>query len=312
MMQNPPLLHNMHSFQKLLLLLILVIASMIFTLVFGVLIAIPIWGGDVLNKISAIDNSTDPSIITIVKYFQIVSQIGTFIIPVFIFALFDGKKVGSYLKLNVSPGFIIFILAGMSILFAAPLINYLSEWNMQMKMPSSLTGVEHWMRSSEDKAAQLTVIFLDVKTIWGFLVNILMIGILPAIGEEFLFRGIVQPLFHKWTKNIHVAVIIASFLFSAIHMQFYGFIPRFLMGVLLGYSFVWSGSLWVPVFLHFVNNTAAVIMTYLFKLGKTDNSFETIGTGDNASMQILVSIVLTSTTIFLMYYLSRRKKRNCC
>lgn len=308
-MLDSPLLHKFHPFQKLLLLLVLVFASMIFTLMLGVIIAVPVWGSDVLTKLSAAGNSADPSAVAMVKYFQIVSQVGTFIIPVFIFAFLDGNRIGSYLKLNSKPGFFILIFAGLSILLASPFINYVTEWNMQMQLPSAMGGIEEWMKGSEDKAAQLTVLFLDVRTLWGFLVNILMIGILPAFGEEFMFRGIVQPLFHKWTKNIHVAVLLSAFLFSAMHVQFFSFIPRFLMGILLGYSFVWSGSLWVPVFLHFVNNSAAVIMTFLFKLGRTDNSFETIGTGEAAATQVLASMVLTAVAVFLMYFLSKRKKQ---
>lgn len=307
-MIKPPLLHNMHAFPKLILLVALIIAAMIFTLVFGVLIAVPFFGSDVLNKLSMLGNSSDPSLISLAKYFQIQSQLGTFIIPVLIFAFIDGRNISSYLKLNVRPGYIILILAGVCIVSAAPLINYLAELNMQMKLPSSLAGVEQWMRSSENKAGQVTEMFLNVSTVWGFLLNILMIGILPAIGEEFLFRGTLQPLFHTWTKNIHVAVIISAFLFSAIHIQFYGFIPRFLMGVLLGYSFVWSGSLWVPVFIHFVNNSAAVIMSYLFTIGNTSNAYETIGTGDSAFVPLILSLVFTALSVFLLYFLSKRKK----
>ncbi len=306
-MIKPPLLHNMHAFPKLILLVALIIAAMIFTLVFGVLIAVPFWGTDVLNKLSMLGNSSDHSLIALAKYFQIQSQLGTFIIPVLIFAFLDGRKIISYLKLNVQPGFIILMIAGICIVSAVPFINYLAELNMQMKLPSSLAGVEQWMRSSEDKASQITEMFLNVSTIWGFLINILMISVLPSIGEEFLFRGVLQPLFHKWTKNIHVAVIISAFLFSVIHIQFYGFIPRFLMGVLLGYSFVWSGSLWVPVFIHFINNSAAVIMSYLFTTGYADNAYETIGTGGSASIPLILSLFFTASSVFLLYFLSKRK-----
>lgn len=307
-MIKPPFTHNMSSFSKLLLLIALVVASMLFCLMIGILIAVPFWGNDVMSKMSMIENSTEPSIIALAKYFQIVSQIGTFMIPVIIFALLDGRKISPYLRLNVKPGFIIIVLSGFAILFAAPLINYISELNMQMKLPTSLSGVEQWMRSSEDKAGELTELFLNVNTLWGFLLNILMIGIIPAIGEEFLFRGVVQPLFHKWTRNIHIAVIISAFFFSAIHMQFYGFIPRFLMGMLLGYSFAWTGSLWIPIFLHFVNNSAAVFVSYLFHMGYIGNDYETIGTGEKAAFPVILSLVLTAAAVFLMYSISQKKR----
>jgi uncharacterized protein len=138
---------------------------------------------------------------------------------------------------------------------------------------------------------------------------LLMIGIIPAIGEEFLFRGVLQKLFHQWTKNIHVSVILAAFLFSAIHMQFYGFIPRFMMGVMLGYVFVWSGSLWVPILIHFTNNSAAVIVSFLQGTGKADNTFDTLGTGDRAIFPVMISIILTGFLLYLIFYFEKKKKQ---
>jgi uncharacterized protein len=307
-MLKPPLLHDVPVFPKILLLVAIVIVTMIFTVVFGTMFAIPFWGSNVLNELSTMDIVNDPSTIAITKYFQIVSQLGIFIFPVLIFAFLDGRNIFSYLKMNITPRFIMVIIAALGIIFAMPLINFLAEMNMQMKLPSYLAGVEDWMRSSEDNAGKLTEVFLNVSTVTGFLVNLLMIAIIPAFGEEFLFRGVVQPLFHKWTKNIHVAVIISAFLFSAIHMQFYGFIPRFLMGVFLGYAFAWTGSLWVPVAIHFVNNGAAVILSFLFMNGQAGNQYETIGTGTAAGGTVVVSTVITAIAVYLMYFLSRKKK----
>jgi uncharacterized protein len=281
---------------------------MIFTIVFGTLFAFPFWGTDVLDKLSAVDVSSDPSTIAMAKYFQIVSQLGMFVFPVLIFSFLDGRNVATYLKINFRPRINILLVAGIAIILAVPLINFLSEMNSKMTLPSSFAGMEHWMRDSEDKAGQLTVVFLNVTTIWGFIINLLMIAVIPAIGEEFLFRGVLQPLFHKWTKNIHAAVIVSAFLFSAIHMQFYGFIPRFLMGIFLGYSFAWTGSLWVPVFVHLVNNGTAVILSYLFTIGQSGNTYETIGTGNKAPTPVIISIVLTASAVFLLYYFSKRKR----
>ncbi|HNW97488.1 MAG TPA: CPBP family intramembrane metalloprotease [Bacteroidales bacterium] len=264
------------------------------------------WGSNIMGNLASID-AADSSSIALQKYFQIVSQFGMFIFPVLLFAFLDGGNISSYLKINIKPSLRILILSGCCILLALPFINFLSEINMKMKLPESFAGIEQWMRESEDKAGQVTVMFLNVSTIWGFLINLFMIGIIPAVGEEFLFRGVVQPLFFKWTKNIHVAVIISAFLFSAIHFQFYGFIPRFLMGVLLGYSFVWTGSLWVPIFIHFVNNSAAVIVSYLVNNQSASNAFDTIGTGENALMPVIISIIFTTTTLFLIYQISKKK-----
>jgi len=258
--------------------------------------------------LSAIETSTDPYIILIGKYFQIVSQLGIFIIPTILFAFLDGRNIGKYLKLNAKPAFITMLFASIAIIAASPLINFIGEINQQMKLPEFMSGIEQWIRDSEDKAKILTDNFLNVTTSGGLILNLVMIAVLPAIGEEFLFRGVLQKLFNRWTKNIHLAVILAAFVFSAIHFQFYGFLPRFLMGIMLGYIFVWSGTLWAPILVHFVNNASAVIISYLSNIKIIDNSIETIGTGESASSPVLISLFLTAILLYLIYYFEKKRK----
>jgi membrane protease YdiL (CAAX protease family) len=95
--------------------------------------------------------------------------------------------------------------------------------------------------------------------------NVLMVGLLTAIVEEFMFRGVLQTIFTRWTKSTHAAVWITAILFSAFHMEFFGFLPRLLLGVLFGYFVAWSGSIWTGVWAHFLNNSAAVIAAYLYQ-----------------------------------------------
>jgi hypothetical protein len=286
----------------------IIITSVIFVLILGILLAVPFYGPDVLKDLGKIETSTEPNIISLAKYFQIVSQFGIFLVPIFIFAFLDGRNISRYLSINIKPAFKTLIFAALAIIAAVPLINYLGELNQQMKLPESMAGIEHWMKNSEDKAAKLTETFLNIKSSGGFLINLIMIGIIPAIGEEFMFRGVLQKLFHQWTKNIHFAVIFSAFLFSAMHMQFYGFIPRFLMGVMMGYLFVWSGSLWVPVLVHFINNTIAVLMSYLVNLGLADDSFDTIGTGNSEFIFVLISLMITGALIALIFKFEKKKK----
>ena len=98
-----------------------------------------------------------------------------------------------------------------------------------------------------------------------FLFNLLIIAIIPALGEELFFRGYLQQTITKWTISPHIGIIITAVLFSAIHFQFYGLIPRFILGVLLGYIFLWSNNLWLPIIAHFVNNAQVLIISFVFK-----------------------------------------------
>jgi len=306
-MDKQPLLHKFPVYLKILTFGMIIIASMILILIFGVVLSVPFFGPDVMKNLAIMGESKDPELMAMAKYFQIVSQIGTFLIPTILFAFLDGGKVWTYLKLNIRPLFMTAVFSVLAIFAAVPLINFLSEWNAQMSLPSSLKDIELWMKDAEDKAAVVTANFLNVTTPGGFLINLLMIGVIPAIGEEFLFRGVLQKLFHQLTKNIHVSVILAAFLFSAIHMQFYGFIPRFMMGVMLGYVFVWSGSLWVPILIHFTNNSAAVVVSFLQGSGSADSTFDTVGTGSSALLPVILSTILTSGFLYLIFYIEKRK-----
>lgn len=144
-----------------------------------------------------------------------------------------------------------------------PLTGFTGELNSAMKLPEWLSGVEDWMRGKENMAGKLFEVLMTPDNIGSLAINLLMIALLPAIGEELIFRGIFQRILTKMFSSGHVAVMITAFFFSALHFQFYGFIPRFILGLVYGYLFLWSGTLWLPVIAHFINNALSVIITNL-------------------------------------------------
>jgi len=121
---------------------------------------------------------------------------------------------------------------------------------------------------------------------------LLIMAILPAIGEEFLFRGFLMRYFSSFVKNIHLNIIIVSIIFSALHLQFYGFLPRMALGILLGYLFYWSGSIWLPIVVHFANNAMTVIVYYLAEVGKINIDAEDFGNINNNYLLIINIIIL--------------------
>jgi len=261
-----------------------------------------------MKNLALIATSTDPDIIALAKYFQIVGQFAIFLVPTVFFAFLDGRNIGKYLKINARPELRTIVFSVLAIIAVIPIINFIADLNQQMVLPAFLKDVETWMRESEDAATKMETIFLNTSTISGLLVNVFMMALIPAIGEEFLFRGVLQKLFHQWSKNIHVAVILSAFIFSAIHMQFYGFVPRFFLGIFLGYSFVWSGTLWVPIAIHFINNFIAVLFSYLSAQGVVGNFEDTIGTGDSALPAVIISTVLSTGFIYLIYHFAKKNK----
>ena len=111
------------------------------------------------------------------------------------------------------------------------------------------------------------------------LFNIFLIAFIPAMGEELFFRGALQGALRDW-KGIKTAIWITAIVFSAIHLQFYGFVPRMLLGAFFGYLIFWSNSIWPAVLAHFVNNVMAVIFYYFKYNGYKLPDIDTIGTGN--------------------------------
>ncbi|MBK7853873.1 MAG: CPBP family intramembrane metalloprotease [Bacteroidetes bacterium] len=162
------------------------------------------------------------------------------------------------------------------------------------------------MKDYELKAQKLTEVFLADATPMQFSINILMIAVLPAIGEEFLFRGIFQKLFAQITKHKLLAVIITGALFSAIHLQFYGFIPRFLLGVYFGLLLVWSKSIWLPVLAHFVNNFLSLLLAALHTKNSLAFNPDTIGTEKEDAVWVIASTIIVLVCAWLI---NKREKK---
>jgi membrane protease YdiL (CAAX protease family) len=155
-------------------------------------------------------------------------------------------------------------LTTLSLVFAFMMVNaWFVQWNMTVKLPNWLHQFEVWAKEKEAHLQALTSLLTTFHSMTELGIGILVIGVIPAIGEELLFRGVVQPLCYQRTHNIHLAIGVSAFIFSAIHMQFYGFVPRLLLGGLFGYLYWWTKDLFFPIVAHFFNNATALIARFL-------------------------------------------------
>ena len=186
-----------------------------------------------------------------------------------------------------------------AILFAVaalPMISLLAEWNKGMELPQFLASMEEMMREMEESSKVLTERFLNTTSEWMLFVNLLVMALLPAVCEEMMFRGWLQRALGR-SVDYHTAIWVSAIVFSAIHFQFYGFIPRMLIGAALGYLYYYTGSLWAPIVAHFTNNAAAVVTAFLSYNGYTSIDFDLIGTGDTwylsvASVAVCVALMV--------------------
>ena len=288
-------------------LFVMVISTLVFILL-AIVVAIPFFGlASLMTGLTPAGMETAEGMVFL-KYFQVVQSIGLFVVPPLILGwLYHGNFI-EYLQLNRTTNFTSYVYAGLSILVLIPLINYIGEINSQMMLPASLAGLENWMRTMEETTKALTDKFMKVEGLSGLLFNVFMIAVLPAIGEELMFRGVIQRIFTNMTKNYHWGIWIAAFIFSAIHMQFYGFLPRFLLGAMFGYLLVWTGTIWVPILAHFVNNTMGVVGYYLIDKQIISKDIEQWGTGNEQFPLVLFSVATTGLLLFLIYKNSIKTK----
>ena len=245
--------------------------------------------------------------INTLKWIQLLQTISLFLLPSLILAYLCAKAPWNWLLLDKKVDWTILLWAIGIMLVALPAINLTSHWNQQMVLPSWLSGLEEWMKNKEAEAEWLTKQFMSVTTVSGLLVNLLLMAVLPALSEEITFRGVLQQLLtapHRLSPfasrlSPHLAIWLTAIIFSAIHMQFYGFVPRMLMGALFGYMMVWTGSLWVPMLMHFVNNGMAVLLYFMASRAGWDmDKVDAIGAGNTLWLGI-VSIVLTVVGIYM-------------
>jgi len=200
---------------------------------------------------------------------------GLVVAPIMHITLVDKKPVSALFNtknLDKVPFFTVFFLT-LALIVANSVVI---EWNMELDYSWVSPAFEEWAKTMEQEMEELTKLLTQFSSFGGFLLGFIVIAVIPGVGEELVFRGLVQPKLQTITKNPHVAIWLTAFLFSAIHFQFYGFFPRMLLGAFFGYIFYWSGNLLYPVFAHFINNGFTLLMLYLYHQRVTDFDIESV------------------------------------
>lgn len=186
----------------------------------------------------------------------------------------------------------LYLLIGATLMFVSlPITNQLANWNNAMNLGPALSKLEELLRSLEETAEATTEQLLKADSVGGLLLNLIIIALIPAIGEELTFRGLLQQSLTRRIKNPHIAILLTSAIFSFIHFQFYGFLPRMFLGILLGYLFYTSGSLWPNMVMHFLNNGSVVILYYLNNKGILNIDAEHFGETNNTWLLVASAVI---------------------
>jgi len=222
-------------------------------------------------------------------------------------AILFSTKWKNYLRVERFFGFKLGFFALITMLLSLPVINFLALWNSQIELTGIFEGIGNWMSQMENQNQELLEAFLIMDSPQAYLFNVLVIAIAPAVGEELIFRGVLQKELQSAFKNHHVAIWISAAIFSAIHFQFYGFIPRMLLGALFGYVFVWTKNLWYPILMHFVNNFAALTIAYATDQSAVAKQIENYGSTNEELSAVAIAFVLA---ISLIWLLKKESKKN--
>jgi len=236
-------------------------------------------------------NLNSPHTSAILWILQTASTTAPILIAPVLFAKLIVNNVPEYLKPSFRFSWKLLPIVLIVMFMAFPAIEFLSNLNQKIALPTWLK----WIDNGES-TEKLMNVMLTMKSVWAMIFDVIAIGLVPAVVEELMFRGVLQTIFARWTKNVHAAVWITAILFSAFHMEFFGFLPRLLLGVVLGYFVAWSGSIWPAVWGHFINNATDVILTYLYqnRISKTnpDDQHMFNHTGYLVSFVLLLALMI--------------------
>jgi membrane protease YdiL (CAAX protease family) len=258
-----------------------------------------------LGSLEITPSDVSPKDIAFFRYVLISQHISLFIIPAIIIMirLSPGNQIRmTDIKLPLIKEIALVFLLAFCIF---PITGFTGELNAGMHLPDWLSGVERWMKEKEEYAAGLEDILMGQNTFRAMMLNIFMIAVIPAIGEEMIFRGVFQKILSDLFRSGHVGIWVTAFVFSALHFQFFGFAPRFILGLVFGYLFLWSGTLWLPVISHFVNNAVSVIAVYITSTGNSNTSLDT----PVWQQLVVLPIPIIISISILLYFRNKSKKK---
>lgn len=267
------------------------------------------FGVDYLQNPQILTDYKNPAVVSSLKYIQVLTSIAVFIIPAWHFSKALNQLPVDFLKLNRKLKWNEALVATALVFAVMPFISWLIYINQNIKLPASLAALNAQLQQAEATTRELTILFLEANNLTTLAINLVVVALLPAVAEEFLFRGALQNFLRSTFQNNHVAVWVVAILFSAIHLQFSGFFPRLFLGALLGYAYLYTGNLWITIIMHFVNNGFAVVCNYgpikanLPAIMQDDYVFEAwyINAG-SALLGIALLLVLKNITFKRVWY----------
>ncbi len=298
--------HLSAGMQFLFLLLLCVFSLSVFALLAAAGMKYIFNAGDVFD-FAALEHIHDARVVWGIKFSQFLNSIGLFIVPPLLFAYLVSPHSGVYLLLNKHTKPLTWVFTALAMLCSIPFLNYMIEWNEGLSLPESMQEIEKLMREMEERSREISGLLLNMPRFSDYLFALFLIAFIPAIGEELLFRGVIQKLLTNIIRNAHTAIFLTAILFSFLHFQFFGFFPRTFFGLLFGYMLLWSGSLRLPIFAHFINNALVVTAHYIGVDTTFSRYLDALGKGESGLVMAAGSFVLLTICMVCLYRFTRNK-----
>ncbi|RNI26801.1 CPBP family intramembrane glutamic endopeptidase [Rufibacter latericius] len=296
---------TLHPFKSLLLFTGFVVAGLFIGNFLAMVLVKVLWGFGLMEISQMLSRPSDyPESRSALVLFQGVVHLVGFTIASLAFLRFNAHRPYDFLSPRLAVPFYLMLASALLLLVIMPAASWVVHWNANIDFPSFLEAFERWAKAKEDELRELTLELTKISTIPQLILGLVVFAVLPAIGEELAFRGIVQRELQRWWRNPHLGIWVAAIVFGIIHMQFYGVVPRILLGVLFGYLYWWSGNIWVPILGHFINNGFMVLMMFLAQRNAVAINVESTEP-ENLPLS-LFSVVLSAGILYSLYAAFRR------
>lgn len=247
----------------------------------------------------------------VVRISMMAQDILVFIVPAIAAAMLSTRLPAKLLCVDRWTDGRMFVVAVLVLFSSMPAMNLIVEWNSNWRLPESMGALEAALRAMEEAAEETVKMLMSGASVGSLIVSILIIGVLAGLSEELFFRGAMQRILMCTRLNGHVVVWTVAFVFSLLHFQFFGFVPRMLLGAYFGYLLWWSRSLWLPIMLHALNNSLVVFFAWReANGGDTGLDVDKIGTDMSSVSEmamVCVSVVATAGLLAWLYKLGKER-----
>ncbi len=240
----------------------------------------------------------------------VLQDILVFILPAILLAVICYRQPWRFLQVDCVPQWQAIVLVVAVWCVSLPAMNWVVEWNQNLHLPAGMAALERAMRQAEAVMEQMTRELLSADTFGQMLVAFVVVGVMAGVSEELFFRGALMGIMRRGRASDHVVIWVVAIVFSAIHFQFLGFVPRMLLGAWFGYLLVWTRCLWVPILAHALNNGMVVVMEWMGNNRWIDGeAMERLGVPQDGGFPLLalVSAVATAALIVLAWHFFQKK-----